>query len=458
MSGSMNSGCLSFFTPNHSTHAEQWLQKGSQYTLVCFVCMVEIIDNKHQPSIRKTKCLHELLKLVSNGTVLALLNKSEDVLSHLLKCLWELMEYMENKVVQYTTVAEIICELCCALKSDLFVEKVLDKLTSKVVLTENVKNVLLQLNLLGKLLQNIPALTGNLLRNRSTLVSYLGKWTSYPDEDTRSALFFILTYFYRHQECCTEIPFEITHLVFRECCEVLTTATSKELQINSIALLQTLTTREKLSCTTKAITSNMETIITSLKKAFLSTVELVQTLAVGCLNNLVAFDESIISSDLPGFVFEVFNSKSDTLISLGFENVSRCLDSKQMYTKGHVVYGFDSVLSALHQAIGNKSIRILIKGFVVLRKIFKNCPKELVLISSPDTFKKCLEIIRLGLSICDDNVVQQATCCLGVVLDRRHFESDVPYGAFGGLVELVVKQLDKVYNSSGHWNRAENKG
>ncbi|CAB3996869.1 Meiosis inhibitor 1 [Paramuricea clavata] len=453
----MNTGCLSFFTPNHLSHAKQWLLKGSQFTLVCVACLVEIIENKNEPSIRKTKTLQELLKLVSNGAVLTLLAENENVLSHLLKCLWELMENEDGKLTQHITVVEILYQLCCALKSELFVEKVVEKLASKLVSTENVKKVSPQLNLLGKLIQNIPALAGNLIRSRISVVSYLGKWTSYPDEGTRSSLFFILTHFYRYPEYCAEIPWEITDLVFRECCEVLTTATSKELQINSIALLQSLTAKINSSSMSKAITTNKVLVITCLKKAFLSTVDLVQTIAIGCLNNLVEFDESIISTDLPGFIFEVFNSKSDTLLSLGLQSVCRFLDNKQMYTKGHVVYGFDVMLSALLAATDNKNMKVLRQGFEVLRNIFEKCPQELVFISSQDVLKKCLEVITKGLSTCDDTVVLRATSCLGVVLDGRHYGCDVPYGQLRDLIELVVRRLEKVCHSSGHWNRVENK-
>ncbi len=439
----MNTGCLSFFTPNHSTHAKQWLQKGGQFTLVCVACLVEIIENKNEPSVRKTKTLQELLKLVSNGTVLTLLSGNENVLSHLLKCLWELMDYEEGKLTQHITVVEILYQLCCALKSEQFVEKVVEKLTSKLISTENVKKVSPQLDLLGKLIQNIPALTGNLIRSRIDLVNCLGKWTSYPDEGTRSSLFFILTHFYRYPEYCAEISLEITDLVFRECCEVLTTATSKELQINSIALLQSLTAKKNSSSMSKAITSHMNLVITCLKKAFLSTVDLVQTIAIGCLNNLVAFDENIISTDLPGFIFEVFNSDNDTLLSLGLQSVSRFLDNKQMYTKGHVVYGFDAMLSALLAATDSKNMKVLRQGFEVLRKIFENSPKELVLISSQDVLKKCLDVIAKGLSTYDDHVVLQATSCFGVVLDRRHYGCDVSYDQLEKLVELVVRRLGR---------------
>ena len=454
----MNTGCLSFFTPNHSTHAKQWLQKGSQFTLVCVACLVEIIENKNEPSVRKTKTLQELLKLVSNGTVLTLLSGNENVLSHLLKCLWELMDYEEGKLTQHITVVEILYQLCCALKSEQFVEKVVEKLTSKLISTDNVKKVSPQLDLLGKLIQNIPALTGNLIRSRIDLVNCLGKWTSYPDEGTRSSLFFILTHFYRYPEYCAEIPLEITDLVFRECCEVLTTATSKELQINSIALLQSLTAKKNSSSMSKAITAHMNLVITCLKKAFLSTVDLVQTIAIGCLNNLAAFDENIISTDLPGFIFEVFSANNDTLLSLGLQSVSRFLDNKQMYTKGHVVYGFDAMLSALLTATDSKNMKVLRQGFEVLRKTFENSPKELVLISSQDVLKKCLDVIAKGLSTCDDHVVLQATSCLGVILDRRHYGCDVSYDQLEKLVELVVRRLGKVCHSSGHWNRVENKG
>ena len=454
----MATGCLSFFTSNHPAHAKQWLQKGSQYTLVCVACLVEIIENKNEPSIKKTKTLQELLKLISTSALLQLLKENENVLSHLLKCLWDLMDYEEGKPTQNITVVEIVFQLCCALNSEQFVEKVVEKLTTKLISTENVKKVWLQLNLLGKLIQNIPSLTGNLVKSRTNLISFLGKWTSYPDEGTRSSLFFILTHFYRHPQYCAEIPWEITDLVFRECCEVLTTATTKELQINSIALLQSLTAKENSSTTSKAIACYMDLVITCLKKAFLSTIDLVLTIAIGCLSNLVEFDENMINTDLPGFLFEVFHSKNDSLLSLGLKSIDRFLDNKLMYTKGHVVYGFDAMLSALLAATDSKNIKVLRQGFEVLRNIFEKCPQELVLISSQEVLKKCLDVITKGLTICDDHVILQATSCLGVVLTRRHYCGDVLYGQLGELVELVVRRLGKVCHSSGHWNRVENKG
>ena len=453
-----SAGCLSFFTPNHASHAKQWLQKSNQLTLVCFACLVEIVENKNELSVKKTKTLQELLKLVSNEGILTLLAENENVRVHLLKCLWDLMEYEENKLTQNITVIEIIHRLCCALKSESFVEKVMEKLATSLASTENVKKASPHLDLLGKLIQSIPALTGNLFRKRVNLVNTLGKWTSFPDEGTRSSLFFILTHFYRFPEGCAEISREVTDLVFRECCEVLTTATSKELQINSIALLQSLTTKENFSGMSKAITSNMDRIMTCLKKAFLSRVELVQTIATGCLNNLVQFDKNMISTDLPGFVFEVFTSKNVALLSLGLQTVSCLLDDQHMYTKGHVVYGFDAMLSTLLEAANTKSIKVLKQGLEVLRKMFENCPEELVLLSSQTVLKKCLLAISKGLSTCDDNVILRATSCLAEVLDVRHYGCDVPCGQLGEMVEVVVARLEKICSSSGHWSRIETKG
>ena len=454
----MDASCLSYFTVNHSRHDKQWLQKGNQFTLVCFVCLVEIIENKNEPSIKKTKVLQELLKLVSSGAVLTLLSENENVLSHLLNCLWNLMEYEENKLnAQNITVVEVIYQLCCALKSEVFVEKVMVKLSSKLVSTENVMRISTHLNLLGKIIQSTPGLIENLTGSHINLINHLGKWTSYPDENTRSSLFFILTHFYRYPQCCAKISSDVTDLVFRECCEVLTTATSKELQINSIALLQSSISKENFSSMSKLITSNMDKIITCLKKAFLSPYELVQTIATGCLNNLVQFDEQIISTDIPGFVFEVFTSQSDTLLSAGLQSISRLLDNKEMYTKGHVVYGFDAMVSALIRAADTKSIKVLRQGFDVIRKMFENCPRELVLISSQEVLKKCLDAITKGLSSCDD-IFLKATSCLSVVIDRRHYGCVVPYDYLGELLEIVLKRLEKVCQSSGHWSRNENKG
>ena len=457
MSSTLNASCLSFFTANHSSHAKQWLQKGSQFPLVCLACLVEIIENKTEASIKKTRTLQEILKLITNGGVLGLLAENEAVLSHLLKCLWELMNSTEANV-HHITAIEIVFQLSCVLKSESFVEKVVEQLIMKIVSAENVRKVSPQLNLLGKLLQNIPALSRNVIRHRSNVVSFLGKWTSYTDEDTRSALFFVLTHFYRFPESCAAIPWEITELVFRECCQVLTAATSKELQINSIALLQSLTTKENFSTMSKAITSNIDRVITSLKKAFLSSVELVQTIAIGCLNNLVQFDESIVSCDLPGFIFEVFHSKSDTLLSLGLLSVSQLLEKKEMYTKGHVVYGFDTMLSTLLAATECRNMKILRQGFEVLRKIFERCPHELALISNQELLLKCLDVIMKGLSALDDGVVLTVISCLGVVLELRHYGCDVAYKKLVELLEMVVGRLEKVCYDSGHWSRVENKG
>lgn len=456
----MNIGCLSSFTPNHSTHAQRWLLKGNQITVVCVACLVEIIENKNEPSVKKTKTLHELLQLVSNGTVLSILAENEDFLSHLLKCLIELMDYKNTQRAQSITIVEIVNQLCCALKSEIFVNNVVDKLESKILSTENVKKIFPQMDLLGKLVQNNPALVGNLIRGHVKLVNHLSKLTSFPDEAARSSLFFILTYFYRHPGYSSGIPSELTYLVFRECCEVLTTATSKELQINSIALLQSLTSKTNMSFLSKAVTSNTDLIITCLKKAFLSTIDLVQTLAISCLNNLVEYDESIIISDLPGFLFEVFSSKSDTVLLMGMQCVFKFLDRKQMFTKGHIVYGFDAMLSALLTATDTKNMKVLIKGFEVLSKTFEQSPRELVLITNRNALDKCLDVITKGLSACDDNVFLRAAWCFAVVLDTftQHDPCDLPYGRLRVLVELVLKKLQQVCHSGVDWSRAENKG
>lgn len=454
----LDTGCLSYFTSNHDKHDEQWLQKGSQLTLVCFACFVEIIENKNEPSIRKTRIVHELLNLISTGNILNILKTNDSVIFHLLNCLWELIDLDENNASQNMTVVEIICQLCCSLKSEAFLGKVMEYLSQKITAAENIKNVSPQLDLLGKLLQKIPGLAKNVVRHRQNIITCLAKGLDSHEERIQSSLFFIITHFYRDEDCHSAIPVTTTETIFRECCEALTNATSKELQINSVALLQSLTIAENLPKSSQTLAENIQRAIISLKKAFLSKDDLVKSLAIGCLDNLVVYDESIIDSDLTGFLFEVFTTKSESLLSLGFQCVSKMVEKKRLYTKGHVIYGFETVVSALMMVCENKNSKLVKQGSSVLTKIFANCPVELSLISSNKVLLQCLDVINRGLCSSDDAVFLQACRCFSSFLERRHFACDVPYSRLMALIEPLVERLRKSCTRTGHWNHAENKG
>lgn len=458
MENTLHTGCLSFFTPNHAKHDRQWLQKGSKLTLVCFACFVEIIEDKNEPSIRKTRTLQEILHLITNGGILKVLDGNDPVLSHLYNCLWELTDFDENNIIQNDTVIEIIYQLCCYLKSQAMMDKVMEYLSQKLTTAENVKKVSPLLDLLGKLLQRIPELSENIIFRRKRLLEYIVKHTSFPDERIRSSLFFIFTHLYRDKDSCSAIPENITEVVVRECCEVLTSATVRELQINSIALLQSLTGPENLPRSFQALTENMEQATTSLKKAFLSRVDLVQSFAIGCLNNLMLFDEGIMNSDLTGFLFEVFKTKSDPLLARGFHCISQMVEKKAFYTKGHLLYGFETILTALMMATQNRNTKLVKQGFSVLAKIFGNCPVELSLITSRNGLFQCTDVLRSGLISLDDNVVLQACRCFSLFLESKHFTCDIPYSRLMALIELLVAKLEKTCHGAGNWNRTEDKG
>lgn len=452
-----NTGCLSFFTVNHSNHDKIWLRKGDHFVLVCFACLVEIIEEKNEPSIRKTQTLQEMLKLTKNGEFLEILLGNEKILMHLLSCLWEILEPQNKTASQVSFAVEIIHQLCFTLKSEAFVSTVVDKIISTLTTAQNVLKIIAHLDLLGKLLQSIPGLTETIIHH--DVVSILGKWTSYPEEIVRSSLFFILTHLYRNQTCCMKTPLETTEMVLRDCCDVLLTAVSEKLQINSIAFLQSLTKKENFVNLSKAMTCNKDKILTCLKKALLSPVELVQTIAVHCTNALLEIDQTVINSDLPCFIFEVFSSKGDALVVLGLKTISSLLDFTEMYSKGHVVYGFDTLISVLWTTAETKNFEMLKEGYAVLRKIFENSPRELQLIYNQDKFMKCVDVIKIGLINFDDTVALRATKCLEMILDRRHYRCELPYDELRGLVDLTGRKLETIFGENNEqWSRVENKG
>ncbi|XP_076330556.1 meiosis inhibitor protein 1-like [Tachypleus tridentatus] len=309
----------------HTSHGDRWLiepSNTSSDTDLCLACIILTLEDETSLSCRKRFLLSIVLgELRHEGTDLAKTLASEiQVTLQLSKTLLDLL--FKNDESLHHSAAEGILMLRL-LNLELSEWLVLDELIRKIQEDCSYQKSLVPLHLVGKLVHTVPSLSNTITHAHVGFLHYLSSGLSHPSDEIKAAIIFILTQVYSTWEDELDPGLRFHVSVVKGLLLTLKNTQSKDVQINSVALLQQLVQREFLLSISMEIQVDGSTLTSILKKLLLLKDSSLQVAVVQCICVIVfthkksaAYVETFLSAGLPEFFYETLSTSNELLVEL----------------------------------------------------------------------------------------------------------------------------------------------
>ncbi|EDO44218.1 predicted protein [Nematostella vectensis] len=442
------SSCLSFFTTNHRRHHTKWVFAGSgHFPQVCLACLTETIEDKQALNTRKKKSLAEILRLLSReASAVQILRENIRVASHLSEILFSLVQSENEGLAQLAI--ETTAQLTHKMQVEETARGILVKIEQSVENSKNTKTSYPLLLLLGKLLELIPPLSGEIVE-REKLWHYCLQNGSFPVEDVRTALLYIYLGICKQGEIFASIRACDRELMLVNTCEVLRDSKALHQQINALAVLRFYCT-EKSTLLSITDSNHPSLLSEALKKVILHSNEGIQVGGIQCLQTILATHSSkelllssFLANGLVEFLFEALDSKSDTVIGSVFCCLSELCQSQAFYESNYSVYGLTSLIHALNKSIQLKNPETIRQGLHVLGLIVTKQPGSVPLFTNGTIFEQCLVVVEESFKAMEYKVLHEAAHLLKTLLRIEHVPQSVPLSRVTCLLLAVASVLKR---------------
>eukprot|EP00112_Aurelia_sp_Birch-Aquarium-sp1_P008780 Seg1977.4 transcript_id=Seg1977.4/GoldUCD/mRNA.D3Y31 product="Meiosis inhibitor protein 1" protein_id=Seg1977.4/GoldUCD/D3Y31 len=425
-------GLPSLFTEKHSTHDEVWLLQNSSSDIVCFACAVETLEDETSLNIRKRKIVSEMLDLLTTAkSIWTLFSRNNVILRHTGKVLLKLLSTNDK-------------ELSALLVDTLgvIVQKSRDE--NAFSLLESLVNALKEMkDNKVKIPNSYVCLLGKVFRNSSrTVQAFVNdyQWVlemitenidKVPEADSIS-YWYVFTQVYRNEDG-RNINIGITKALLGKFVDVIAKASSKELQLNVLAVLKHFAGSDNLrhlifEFEDQEILESRKSIAETMKKMLLSTHPDVQIGAVQCLTvlldvrkdgkteQLIHFAGILIDKGLCEFLFELLNSSNTALVSSVLNCLLRFASFEKFFKAGHLIYGFEPIVKTLGRTAERKDKISLNLGLMLLLKILEESDKNLC---SVEKQRNSIIISVMNLSeVQETNILNHVVACAAEFLKK----------------------------------------
>ena len=412
-------GISSLFTEKHSTHDEVWLLQNSSSDIVCFACAVETLEDETSLNIRKRKMVSEILDLLTtNKSIWALFSRNNVILRHTGKILLKLLSTNDKEL------SALLVDTIGIIVQKSRDENALSLLESLVNALRELKESRMKIPnsyvcLLGKVFRNSSKTVQVFVNDYQWVLEMITETIDKVPETDAISYWYVFTQVYRNEDA-RNINIEITKTLLAQFVDVIAKATSKELQLNILAVLKHFAENDFFrnlifEFEDQEILESRKSIAETMKKMLLSTHQDVQIGAVQCLsvlldvrNNgksvqLIDFAGILIDKGLCEFLFELLNSSNTALVSSVLNCLLRFSGFKKFFKAGHLIYGFEPIVQTLGRTVERKDKLSLNLGLMLLLKILEESDKNLCSVE-----KQRNSIIALVMNLSE----VQETCIL----------------------------------------------
>ena len=449
---------LSFFTSNHSKHDSQWRMTGTNVTLVCVACLVELLENPNVLYLRKRKALREVVFLLSNGpNLLELLSQNTRIVSHLCSIIMDLLS-SENDLLMNTAI-EALDIVTVKLRSEKLVAEIVEKLETQIMRLNNLKKSFPFVLALGRLLKSIPALCQVIVKNSSPLLGYLTSNILFPEENIKAAFLFVLVQICSNEDALNELSLQIKEKICQQTCAVINCAISMDTQVNALGVLKLFATQpDVLSSVLKLPNEGRCDVLESLKKLMLSQNEAIQTGTIQCITQMLRndpvendFTRVFLRCGIGEMLLEDLECSNDIILGSVFCCLDHIVITEVFYTEGYSVYGIESVIVGVSKAIKLKNPEIIRQAIRVLAQILSLQPSSVQLFPNEELCRKCANVLYESLKSGDHRVLTQAASAVVHFLNISNFPPSVEFGAVVPLVSTVMSHMEKFTKPRMHF-------
>ena len=441
---------LSFFTRNHSKHDSQWRMTGTNISLVCVACLVELLESPDVLHLRKRKVLREVVFLLSNSQILLeLLSQNARITSHLCCIIMDLLS-AENELLMNTAV-EALDIITVKLRSENLVVEIVEKLQTQILQLNNLKKSYPFGLALGRLLKSIPALSVVIAKDSGRFLEYLLSNIMHPEDNIKAAFLFVLLQICSNEDALNALNFQMKEKVCKQTCAVATSGISSDVHTNALGVLKLLSVQpDVLNTVLKPSKKGSCAMLESLKKFMLSQNEAIQIGAIQCVTQILridpsdnAFTKAILTSGIAELLLEDLESSNGIVLGSVFCSLDHIVRTQIFYSEGYSVYGIESVTVGVSKAIKLKNPEIIRQGIRVLSLILKMQPASVQLFPSEELCKQCANVLLESLKSADHRVLTQAACAVEHFLRICHHPPTMEFEVIIPIVSAVISQLQR---------------
>ena len=456
MEGAENS--LSFFTTNHSNHDSQWRMTGTNISVVCVACLVELLENPEVLHLRKRKALREVVFLLSNSQhLLELLSQNTRITSHLCGTIMDLLS-SDNELLVNTAI-EALDLTTVKLRSEFLVEEIVAKLQTQILQVNNLKKSYPFVLTLGRLLKSIPALSLVIAKDSPQLIEYFLSNILFPEDKIKAALLFVLVQICSKEEVLNTLSFQVMEKICKQTCALVACSVSTEVQTNALGVLRLLSMQsDVLNSALKSDNKGSCALLESLKKLMLSPNEAIQIGAIQCVTQMLrndsvdsTFTKIFLTSGICEMLLEDLESSNDIVLGSVFCSLDHLVRTQIFYSEGYSVYGIESVIVGVSKAIKLKNLEIIKQGVRVLSLILSMQPCSIQLFPSEELCRQCANVLLESLKSPDHRVLIQATCAVEHFLSIFHHPPSMEFEVVVPLVSAVISHLQKFMKPRIHF-------
>ncbi|KAM4716413.1 meiosis inhibitor protein 1 [Anableps anableps] len=463
--------------------------------LLCMACVIEMLETEELASVRKCFALSRISGILksSAGALRELFRQDHRVTLHFITTLLGMLQTEEDPVT-VEKVDQVLVQLLLEFQNELPFHFVLDEVHKQLNGQLSGKRLLPTFNFLGNLLKTVPNVAHSFITQYVPLLDHLCSALVCPDEALKTSV--VHVWLQLMQTSGDTGPQYLPIATRDRLCTLLlqtfSNASSAQLIKNCAGLLWQLVKYEEavsvlmsssgsqLMCDANEdiLTNNSQTLIQDqeqqpadhsllpllLKKLLLSGDETLQVTSAKCIAAILVHSPSqysglCIKADLPGFLFDrLASSSSEMLLWSIYSCLVLLTEEPLFFSQCHSVYGMESLVRSLKEALQLSSLEAPKQGFLLLTEILERQPPGVHLFPSGSGFVAVSEAVKAGVSSSCLLVAAQAIKAAAALFRLNHQSRPVQYQEVEKLIEAITSRFPElILPSPAHRRRTWNK-
>ncbi|XP_071060008.1 meiosis inhibitor protein 1 [Pseudochaenichthys georgianus] len=419
--------------------------------LVCVACVVEMIESEDIASVRKSFALSGISGVLkcSPGALRELLSQDHRVSVRFTASLLGMLHTVGDQAT-LEKVDQVLVQLLLELQSELSYRFVLEEIYKQLNDQLNMKSFLPTFTFLGNLVEAVPNVAQSLVTQYVPLLEQLCSALLYPDEALKASVLHVWLKLFGTAggSAAQSLPPAIRDRVCVLLLQTLANAGSNQLINTCVDLLWLLL---QIQEAVSVLMSSPGDLIPCHENQNLRTNN-EQNLSQN--QEQQAPDQSplplilkkvSVQTPRPQFLFDrLAGSSSSGLLWPAYSCLLLLTDNPLFFSQCHSVYGIESLVRSLNEALLLTNLDVPIQGLLLLTEILERQPPSERLFPGASGFAAVAEAVSAGVSFSCLKVATQAASAASALFRLNHQSRPVLYGKIEGLIEAITKRFPEL--------------
>ncbi|XP_059139306.1 meiosis inhibitor protein 1-like [Physella acuta] len=434
-----------FTSAGHLTHRESLLIRHGQ-NQECFTCLIEILEDANISMVQREMCLSFLKSVVDeNETFLQVLPSYRLECCNIICVLTDMYTEDPHKLTAALLCASMIDKLQDEHLYEIFMDKFQDVVLSRLV----EKHSQFYFIVLSKLCEFSKTYSQMIVSFHGNIILTVLEAHHCFDEDTLSWLVSLLKLLIPILCSNCGLLKEGSDLFLWKILEVLVvwmnTVHSSELQVNILFLLRECLQSEEMISGLLLIGSEGSvdcSLLMGLKRILASKNSMIIVPGTQCLTLLMekltepALVKEVLDTDLAEIVFEFLHSTIPSQLESTFQCLQAMVQHQYFFEKCHAVYGLDSILKSIKDALDTGKTIILIKGLELLTSLLVRQPESMPLFMN-QSWNFCITLLHTAVQYETPAVFVKALKAVEQFMRPQHQQTPLAVRSITSLLSTV---------------------